>query len=110
LKSQHRPGDLILANDRLENIFTINRPRRCAGSLEKYDPGNDVTDWPLKQRPAPSFEIREESFSFEYYQVLASMQREYLASPAVVSTASVLLVDDGAGNQVRVAIRSTKNT
>jgi len=101
------PAGVAHAFDGLENIFTINRPRRCAGTSEKYEPGNDVIDWPLHKRPAPSFEVaQEEEFPFAYYHALASMQREYLSSPTVSSTAAVLLVDDGTGKQVKVALRA----
>src|SRR6185295_4215477 len=72
------PGGVAHAFDGLENIFTINRPRRCAGNADTYDPGNDVIDWPLAQRPAPAFELHEAEFPYEYYQTLAGMQKEYL--------------------------------
>jgi len=101
------PSGVAHAFDGLENIFTVNRPVRCAGPVDKYDPGNDVIDWPLAKRPAPAFRIEKRAFPYSYYENLATMQREYLATrEQELSTASVLLVEDDAGDQVRVALRA----
>jgi hypothetical protein len=95
----------------LQNIFTINRPDRCAGSETDYEPGNDVIDWPLGNRPAPAFDIERHEFEYSYYQELAARQRAFLdQGPAMPSTAAVLLVDDGNGRKVRVAMRRTGPT
>jgi dTDP-4-dehydrorhamnose 3,5-epimerase-like enzyme len=100
------PAGVAHALEGMENIFTINRARRCAGDPDDYEPGNDVIDWPLDKRPAPSFDIVPADFPLSYYRALAARQREYLASsPGGGSTPAVLLVDDGTGKKVRVAIR-----
>lgn len=105
------PAGVAHAFEHLENIFTVNRPRRSAGDPDNFEAGNDVIDWPLADRPAPSFEIEPiKDVPLSYYTALASMQREFLNSPASdqASTASVILVDDGDGNKVRVALRSVQ--
>jgi dTDP-4-dehydrorhamnose 3,5-epimerase-like enzyme len=100
------PAGVAHALDGMENVFTINRARRCAGDTGVYEPGNDVIDWPLNDRPAPTVAIEDREFSYAYYAELAARQREYLAStPGVGSTPTVLLVDDGSGDKVRIAIR-----
>jgi hypothetical protein len=100
------PPGVAHAFEGLERVFTINRPLRRAGSPDQLEPGNDVIDWPLAKRPAPAFDIERVDFHFDYYRKLAEHQRDYLAlkdeSP---STPTILLVDDGSGREVRVAIR-----
>ena len=100
------PPGVAHAFESLEHIFTINRPSRSAGDPETFVPGNDVIDWPLDKRPAPLFDIEAREFPFAYYQQLAQHQKGYLAvRDDSLSTPSVLLVNDGSGNQVKVAIR-----
>jgi dTDP-4-dehydrorhamnose 3,5-epimerase-like enzyme len=100
------PPGVAHAFESLEHIFTINRPSRSAGDPETFEPGNDVIDWPLDKRPAPLFDIEAREFQFAYYQQLVKYQKDYLAvRDDNLSTPSVLLVNDGSGNQVRVAIR-----
>ncbi len=105
------PPGIAHAFKNLENVFTINRPLRCAGNPENFEPGNDVIDWPLYQRPAPLFEIAHREFSWAYYEQLAERQSDYLEiRNDNLSTPTVLLVDDGDGKQVRVAIRKSSGS
>lgn len=101
------PPGVAHAFEGLERIFTINRPIRRSGDPERFEPGNDVIDWPLDKRPAPAFDIgAETTFPFSYYARLAAVQRDYIDSRQDgLSTPSVLLVDDGSGRQVKVALR-----
>ena len=104
------PPGVAHAFEGLEEIFTINRPLRRAGDPGQFEPGNDVIDWPLSQRPAPSFDIELAEFPFGYYSELANRQRDYLtlSKGNPLSTPSVLLVEDGSGRRVRVAIRQDR--
>ncbi len=100
------PPGVAHAFESLEHVFTINRPCRRAGDPEVFEPGNDVIDWPLGKRPAPLFDIKTREFPFSYYRQLVRHQKDYLAARNDnLSTPAVLLVDDGRGRQVRVAIR-----
>jgi hypothetical protein len=100
------PPGVAHAFEGLGRIFTINRPLRRGGDPELFEPGNDVIDWPLEKRPAPAFQVKGGSFPFSYYARLAQIQRDYIASrEGSLSTPSVLLVDDGSGKQVKVALR-----
>ncbi|WP_292533873.1 dTDP-4-dehydrorhamnose 3,5-epimerase family protein [Methylocystis sp.] len=100
------PPGVAHAFESLERVFTINRPCRRAGDPESFEPGNDVIDWPLGKRPGPLFDIETREFPFSYYQQLVQLQKDYLAlRKDNLSTPAVLLVDDGSGRQVRVAIR-----
>jgi dTDP-4-dehydrorhamnose 3,5-epimerase-like enzyme len=100
------PPGVAHAFDGLERVFTVNRPVRRAGRTDNFEPGNDVIDWPLAKRPSPRFTIAPAEFDFAYYRELAERQRLYLASRQdQLSTPSVLLVPDGRGGQVSVALR-----
>jgi dTDP-4-dehydrorhamnose 3,5-epimerase-like enzyme len=100
------PPGVAHAFESLEHIFTINRPCRRAGDPETYEPGNDVIDWPLSKRPAPTFDIEFKEFEFPYYARLAQHQRDYLELRGKeLSTPAVLLVGDDNGVPVRVALR-----
>ena len=89
----------------LGGIFTVNRTRRCAGDLTKFEPGNDVIDWHFNERPAPAFSIEANEAPLSYYKALASRQRAFIERDIRESTAMVFLADDGDGRKVRVALR-----
>lgn len=100
------PPGVAHAFEHLEHVFTVNRPCRRAGDPDNFEPGNDVIDWPLERRPAPAFDIETREFPFSFYRELVQQQQEYLSSRNdELSTPAVLLVDDGNGRQVRVALR-----
>ena len=101
------PPGVAHAFEGLERIFTINRPCRRCGDPDRFEPGNDVIDWPLEQRPAPAFDIApEQDFPLSYYRALVAAQRGYLAlQQEQVSTPAILLVRDEDGGTRRVALR-----
>lgn len=100
------PPGVAHAFEGLEHIWTINRPCRRSGDPDRYEPGNDVIDWPLAVRPAPRFGMPAPTeFSLSYYRSLVEAQRECLALQETVSTPAVLLVHDTDGTTKRVALR-----
>ncbi len=99
------PPGVAHAFEGLENVFTINRPRRCAGDLEKMEPGNDIIDWPLHSRPAPSFFVEQNEAPLEYYKSLVMRQKRYLKEGSLTSSAFTVLVEDAHGSPVRVLLR-----
>lgn len=100
------PPGVAHAFEGLEHIWTINRPSRRCGDPDRYEPGNDVIDWPLAKRPAPRFAMPAQTeFPLPYYRALVQAQREYLALQERVSTPAVLLVQDADGSTRRVALR-----
>jgi dTDP-4-dehydrorhamnose 3,5-epimerase-like enzyme len=101
------PPGVAHAFEGLERIYTVNRPYRRCGDPDRFEPGNDVIDWPLHQRPAPSFEIAPaRDFPLSYYRTLVDAQMGYLASQREqVSTPAILLVRDDDGSMRRVALR-----
>lgn len=106
LRAMVIPAGVAHAPAGMENVFTVNRPRRCAGDPTVFEPGNDVIDWPLSKRPAPTFEISPADFEFAFYRTLADRQRRYLANaPAVSSTPATMFVSDDDGRTVKVALR-----
>jgi dTDP-4-dehydrorhamnose 3,5-epimerase-like enzyme len=101
------PPGVAHAFEKLERITTINRPCRRNGDPATFEPGHDVIDWPLGDRPAPSFSIPpDQDFPWSYYQTLAQAQEGYLAlREQEAFTPAVLLVRDDDGSTRRVAIR-----
>jgi dTDP-4-dehydrorhamnose 3,5-epimerase-like enzyme len=101
------PPGVAHAFESIQGVFTINRPRRCAGDLKKMEPGNDVIDWPLVARPAPTLEILEKDAPLEYYYDLALRQQRYLLDNDLTSSAFSILLEDGDGSPVRLMIRKS---
>ncbi|WP_342310491.1 hypothetical protein [Burkholderia pyrrocinia] len=101
------PPGVAHAFEGLEHIFTINRPYRRSGDADRFEPGHDVIDWPLDQRPPPSFDLSPtRDFPLSYYHALVEAQRDYLAlQQQHVSTPAILLVRDSDGSTKRVALR-----
>lgn len=101
------PPGVAHAFEGLENIYTINRPRRCCGDPANFEPGNDLIDWPLDKRPAPAFDVQPpRDFPLPYYRALVEAQRGYLAlRQERLSTPAILPVRDGHGGTQRVALR-----
>jgi dTDP-4-dehydrorhamnose 3,5-epimerase-like enzyme len=101
------PPGVAHAFEGLEHIFTINRPCRRNGDPNRFEPGHDVTDWPLHERPAPTFDIPPAvEFPTSYYRTLSQAQQDYLATRTEpLSTPAVLLVRDEQGQMHRVALR-----
>lgn len=99
------PPGVAHAFESLERVFTINRPRRCAGDLALMEPGNDVIDWPLGLRPAPVLAVVENDAPLAYYHRLAARQQRYMARHDLSSSAFSVLLEDAHGAPVRVLLR-----
>ncbi len=93
--------------ENLEGIFTINQPLTFLPVQGDYEPGHDVIDWPIHERPFPVLDIQSQPATDEYYEALAAKQRMMLSSPSKHSTPAILLRSDAEGNQVKVVIRSS---
>ncbi|SER57414.1 dTDP-4-dehydrorhamnose 3,5-epimerase family protein [Pseudomonas soli] len=99
------PPGIAHAFESIEGVYTINRPRRCAGNLERMEPGNDIIDWPLAARPAPILEIVENDAPLEYYHSLALRQQRFLSENDLSSSALSVLLEDGHGVAIRLLLR-----
>lgn len=105
------PPGVAHAFESIETVFTINRPRRCAGDLSKMEPGNDIIDWPIASRPAPVIEVDNnyEDAPIEYYHQLAARQSRYLAENELTSSALTVLIENSQGSHVRLLLRKSKD-
>lgn len=100
------PPGVAHAFEHLENVFTVNRPK----SLRVPEKGAgfefpDVIDWPLDKLPRPTFPVGSEEVDISEYLARVTAQEEEMANPGSTETPAVLLVDDGEGGNVRVALR-----
>ena len=100
------PAGVAHAFDGLEDVWTINRPVRCAGDLSIMEPGNDIIDWPVNRRPFPSFNINLVDVDDRYYEMLADLQRQYLLNPTDSSTAMSFLMNNN-GEDFKVLVRKS---
>lgn len=94
------------AFEHLENVYTVNRPRTLLpedGS--EYQPGNDVIDWPVAQRPIPALRANTVPASREYYEARVADQKALRALPVTHSTPSVMMIKGKDGKEIRVALR-----
>jgi dTDP-4-dehydrorhamnose 3,5-epimerase-like enzyme len=67
------PVGVAYAFENLENVFIINRPRKCAGDFSWPNEYAGVIQWPIDRRPAPKFHIHETDAPLEYYKQMARM-------------------------------------
>lgn len=99
------PNGVAHRFERLENVFTVNRPVLFVDNEGSYEPGNDVIDWPIDRQPFPKLEINTIPARQEFYinQMLA--QKELQLAPPMHATPMVLLTKDRQGSPIRVALR-----
>jgi dTDP-4-dehydrorhamnose 3,5-epimerase-like enzyme len=100
------PPGIGHAFERLENVFTINRPQTfLPEDGAKYKPGNDVIDWPLAKRPIPSLQPNTIPAPGRHYESQVADQKKLRALRVQHSTPAVLLFQPENGEPVRVALR-----
>ena len=99
------PNGVAHRFERLEKVYTINRPRIFSDDEMNYDSGNDVIDWDIQNEHYPSFKVSKKPASKSFYELQSQSQKEFLSSPLNHSTPIVLMTKDNEGNDVRVALR-----
>ena len=89
----------------LENVFTLNQGVAYLDENGEYEPATDVIDWPVGRTDYPVLHVNDRPAQGEYYDALVAGQQRMRATGAAPSTPMVLMVPDGEGKPVRVAIR-----
>lgn len=89
----------------LERVFTLNQGVAYLDANGEYEPATDVIDWPVGRSDYPVLQVNQQPAPGEYYDALVAGQQRMRAAGEAPSTPMVLMVPDGAGKTVRVAIR-----
>ncbi|MBJ9977035.1 dTDP-4-dehydrorhamnose 3,5-epimerase family protein [Pseudomonas sp. S75] len=89
----------------MAHIYTLNRPVFYLDDARTYEPGNDVIDWPLDDRPYPVLMPNETLASLGYLETLVEVQKQLTAlAPAAETPKALLVTDEVSGRQVKVIL------
>ncbi|WP_162159614.1 dTDP-4-dehydrorhamnose 3,5-epimerase family protein [Cystobacter fuscus] len=100
------PPGVAHAFRRLENVFTINRPRNFLKADGSYRPGSDVIDWPVERTPYPVLEANTIPADEAFYRQQAIAQKDLSKEKVRYDTPKVqVITDPKTGKQFRVALR-----
>lgn len=94
----------------MEGIYTLNQGRIFLDAAGAYQPGTDVIDWPVADRPYPKLDTHAIPADDAYYARLVEGQVTLRRSGLANSTTAVLMAEDSDGNMVRVAITPASAT
>ncbi|MCU0329308.1 MAG: dTDP-4-dehydrorhamnose 3,5-epimerase family protein [Chitinophagales bacterium] len=97
------PPGVAHAFESIQKIFTINQPFIFTDDVYKYQPANDVIDWPINNTNYKLFKTSKTPLDDKYYYHLAIAQAKIMESPPV-SSAYTYLFDEN-GKQQKVILR-----